>query len=303
MDQSRRRTARLAECPVILRILFDPMFGVASFPARSPSQTSRARLMELDRDQERKTYRHCQIGFGFLSMALLIASVMRLLTLPMFFQGRHWLARLRDSAVWHWADTPIVFGCLIGWYLLLNCWKTRAWQRTTGLLVVMGMVDTVLWLIEHGGELGLKTGVIGHDWFREGLGHALGWAELAMAAGLASEVLIHLGIQQAVETGRTTRTLAASGATVWMLHFFIRTDWQAGWPLLLRPGVREEAILLYVASSLIWTVVLLQVTALTMAATRKCTLVLREMEQEDRANDPFRSASEHGFGSVPDDRF
>jgi len=259
--------------------------------------------MELERDQERKTYRLCQMGFGFLSAALLVACLTQLVTLPVFFHRGHGLAWLRNSAVWHWADTPIVFGCLIGWYLLLGCWKTRAWQRTTGLLVVMGIVDAVLWLMDHSGDLGLRTGDLGHTWFRYCLGHALGWAELALVAGLASEVLVHLGIQQAVETGRTTRTLAASGTTVWMLHFFIRTDWQAGWPLLVRPGLRDEAFLLYVASILIWTVVLLQVTALTIAATRQSTLVLREMEKEERANDPLRSASEPDFGPNSDERF
>ena len=259
--------------------------------------------MELDREQERSTYRLSQFGFGFLSAALILASLLRLLTLPRFFHGRQFLAWLFDSSLGHGVDTPIVFGCLIGWYLLLGRWHTPSWQRRTGLLVVMGIVDTVLWLIDHQGDLGLRTGEIGHLWFRENLGHALGWAEIVLVASLASEVLVHLGIGHAAETGRTTGTLAASGSMIWILLFFLRTDWKSGWPLMVRQGPREEAFLLYVASTLIWTVVLIQVTALSIAATRQCGKVLRNMAREDLENDPLRSASEQEFGFQPDDRF
>jgi hypothetical protein len=47
---------------------------------------------------------------------------------------------------------------------------------------------------------------------------------------------------------------------------------------------------------MIWTVTLIQVTALTVAATKQCSAVLAEMAQEDQQSDVFKSPSDDEFG-------
>ena len=258
--------------------------------------------MVSEREQERKTYRLCQLGFGLLAGVLTFVCLLELVSIPGFFIDRRFLAGLFNSPLVRWSDTGIVFGSLTGFYLLVGRWQTTSWQRRTGLLVVMGIIDAVLWTVQHGEELGLRMGDVGHVWFRSNLGHALGWAELALLASVASEVLVHLGVTQASEAGRATRSLAASGATIWMLFFFLSTDRRAGWPLIPLPP-RQETVLLEIGTNLIYLVILIQVTALTIAATRRCGLTMKEIDQEDRENDPLRSESDKDYALDPRDRF
>lgn len=244
--------------------------------------------MDNERDQARLTYRYCRAGFAILSFALLLACLTTLLGLPRHFGGRAFLPWLQHTTWWHWVDAPIVWGCLVGSYLLWGRWDDPGWQRRTGLLVAMGTADAVLWLIDHGQDLGLRTGELGHLWVRHNLGRALGWAEFALLASLACEVMVHLGVEPAAETGRATRSLAATGAAVWMLLFCQTTNWRGGWPLVWKPFNTIETLLLDLGSTMIWTITLIQVTALTMATTRQCSGVLAEMEREDAENDPLR---------------
>jgi hypothetical protein len=243
---------------------------------------------EQERDRERTTYQLCRLGFGILSAALVLACVSTLLSLPRHFGGRAFLPWLQASAVWYWIDAPIVWGSLIGSYLLWARWNDPSWQRRSGLLVVMGATDAVLWLIEHGQDLGLSTGEFGHLWLRHNLGQALGWAEFALIASLACDVMRHLGVGPAAETGRATRSLAATGAAVFMLYFCQMTAWHRGWPLEWRRFNTLESLLLDLGSTMIWTITLIQVTALTIATTRQCSEVIAEIDRETLLNDPLR---------------
>ncbi len=251
--------------------------------------------MEQEREQERQTYQLCRLGFAILSFALVVACLSTALALPRHFGRPAFLPWLHQAGWWQWHDAPIVWGSLVGTYLLWARWNDPGWQRRTGLLVVMGTVDAVLWLIEHGPELGLRTDEVGHLWLRHNLGQALGWAEFALIASLSCEVMVHLGVTQAAETGKATRSLAATGAVVWMLWFCQMTNWHT-WPLEFRRFHTLESLLLDLGSTLIWTITLIQSTALTIAATKQCTRVLAEIDQDATENDLLRSASEQGGG-------
>jgi hypothetical protein len=77
-----------------------------------------------------------------------------------------------------------------------------------------------------------------------------------------------------------------------MLLFCQRTDWNRGWPLQGPRRASIEAKLLDLGSTMIWTITLIQVTALTIAATRETSRTLSEMDRDDRQEDLFRSPSE-----------
>ena len=121
-----------------------------------PRRESNA-LMDLEREQERQTYRLCRLGFAILSFALVVACLTTILILPRLFGGRGVPALAAELGVVDWVDAPVVWGSLVGTYLLWGRWDNPSWQRRSGLLVVMGVVDVVLWLLEHGGDLGLRT--------------------------------------------------------------------------------------------------------------------------------------------------
>ena len=55
----------------------------------------------------------------------------------------------------------MVWGCLVGTYLLWGRWSDSGWQRRVGLLIVMSLVDVVLWALNQSDELNLELGDIG----------------------------------------------------------------------------------------------------------------------------------------------
>jgi hypothetical protein len=250
--------------------------------------------MDLDpeRDTQRQTYRLCRLGFAIMAAILVLASADAVVFLARLF-GFRLLAWIAHTPVWRWLGVPIVWGSLVGSYLLWGRWREPSWQRRAGLLVLMCLVDAVLWIIDHGNVLGLSVGGFGHEWLRSQLGQALGWAEFALIASLAGDLMAHLGADQAPDAAKATRSLAATGAVVWFLYFCEQTIWSQGWPLVgkARPD-SLESLLLFLGSQMIWTVTLIQVTALTIAATRQTSQALDEMDREDQDHDLFRSPSE-----------
>jgi len=247
--------------------------------------------MDPQREQDRRTYSLCRLGIGLLTFALMIATVTTVISMPRLFIFRPILATLLDSVLWHWSDTPVVWGSLIGVYLLWGRWEDTGWQRRTGLLLVMCLVDVVLWFLSHGEDMGLRLGNFGHEWLRHNIGQALGWAEFALIASLTCDLLVHLGIPRAMETAKATRSLAATGALLWMLMFFQLTNWST-WPLE-RGRIRGvEVYLIYLAWNMIWTITLIQVTALTIATTRQCGVVIAELDRQDQDHDLLQLPSE-----------
>jgi hypothetical protein len=256
--------------------------------------------MDQERETQRKTYQLCRLGFAILSLSLLLASADAVLALMAQFGARSFVIWINNQAWWRWVGTPIVWGSLLGTYLLWGRWSDTGWQRRAGLLVVMNMVDAILWTLDHGNDLGLRLEDVGHHWFRSNLGQALGWAEFTLIASLAGDVMAHLGVEQAREASKSTRSLAATGALVWMVLFYHCTAWKRGWPLEGPRNVRSlETILLYLGSTMIWTITLIQVTALSIAATRETSRALAEMDLEDESDDLFPSPSDSHADLLP----
>ncbi len=260
-----------------------------------PDEPHEFNTPETERERQRLTYQLCRLGFGLLSGALVVASVTSVLGLLFLFMGRGGVGnQIMESAIWKWSHVPVVWGSLIGAYLLWGRWKARAWQRRSGLLLLMCIVDAALWFLEHANEFGLHEGRVDYLWLRNELGEALGWAEFALLATLSCQMLAHLGVEQAPEAGKATRSLAATGAVVWMIFFLQCTDWR-NLGAQDHPRIRgAEGVLLYFGTHMIFTLVLIQVTALTIAATRQLNRVLLEMDREDREPELLRSSSELG---------
>jgi len=175
----------------------------------------------------------------------------------------------------------------VGAMMLWGRWDHKSWQRRTGFLLLMCLVDLVLWFVDRGEGQG--PGQV--NWFRSNLGQALGWAEFALLASLSGDYLVHLGLDQAEDSAKSTRSLAATGAVVWMLQFCESTNWDGGWPLRPR-NLGMQGWLLFLGSELIWMITLIQVTALIIAAFRQSNRTLSEMDREDQDHELLRSPSE-----------
>jgi hypothetical protein len=248
-------------------------------------------MIDLEREQLHRTYQLCRLGFGILAVALLIACFVSILEVFATFHP-HLVSQVFKYEWVKWIDIPIVWGSLIGTTLLWGRWEQVSWQRRSGLLLVMCLVDVGLWFLDRGEALGLRDGELGHRWLRINFGQALGWAEFALAASLSSDFLLHLGIEPARESGKSARSMAATGAVLWMLLFCEQTDWSGGWPLQPMRRPPFPSLLLRHGSVLIWTITLIQVTALVVSATRQSGHALKEMRCEDDDHDLLRSRSD-----------
>jgi hypothetical protein len=243
--------------------------------------------MEFDREQLRRTYEVSRIGFWVLSVALALACVTSVMPLLAHLYPEFCL-RVMKASWYNSLGVPITWGSLLGVTLLWGRFEHSGWQRRVGLLLLMSLVDAGLWLLDHGAALGITDGNVGHEWLRSNLGEALGWAEFALLAGLSCDYLEHLGVEYARESGKSTRSMAALGAVLWLLVFCQLTNWSAGWPLTARPIRSLEELLLHEATLLIWAITLIQVTALAISAAQRSGAVLAEMRLEDEADDPFQ---------------
>src|SRR2546428_673819 len=89
-------------------------------------------IMETEREAQRQTYQLCRLGFAILSLSLLLACFTEVLSLIALFGGGSFLAWIVNLWWWHWVETPIVWGCLLGTYLLWGRWSDTGWQRRVG---------------------------------------------------------------------------------------------------------------------------------------------------------------------------
>jgi hypothetical protein len=251
-------------------------------------------MHDLDREQLRKTYQLCRTGFLFLAISL-VPCCLWAVVLMIGMLGDHRIFLWLNQLPWNeWIFTLSVWGSLVGTTLLWGRWDTKSWQRRTGLLLFMCLVDLVLWFLEQGNGPGRDEG----SWFRSNLGHALGWAEFALMASLSGDYLVHLGLEQAEDSAKSTRSLAATGAVIWMLGFCEQTNWDRGWPLQQR-NVGIQGHLLFLGWHLIWTITLIQVTALIIASVRQSVRILREMDHEDQSHELLGFPSESSGQKSP----
>lgn len=249
-------------------------------------------MFDIEREQLRKTYQLCRLGFTILAAALVLACFSSLLDLFSRFD-RGLVTWIQQSVLYRWLDTPIVWACLIGATLLFGRWDHASWQRRAGLFLLMNLVDLGLWFIARGDAIGVGASEFGHEWLREIMGEALGWGEFALISSMTCDYLVHLGVDHARDSDKSTRSMAATGAMVWLLLVCQLTDWHAGWPLQAHHQLRGlEGMLLYHGFKLIWAITLIQVTALVISAARQSTEVIAEMDREDQENDLLRSRSD-----------
>jgi len=258
--------------------------------------------MDMEREKQRQTYQICRLGFGILSLALILATIPEVLLLLQLFFWPGVMGWFAQTSFYRWLDVPIIWGSLVGAYLLWGRWAESGWQKRAGLLLLMCSIDVLNWFLDHGEQLNLRLHEVGHEWLRTEIGGALGWAEFALIASLACDLLAHLGVTQATDAGKATRSLAATGAVVWLISFIDQTAWAQGWPLQRRGIMNLQSYMLFLGTRMIWTITLIQVTALTVATARQLSRVLSEMDQEDQDHDLFKSPSDQDYGLLVSSR-
>ena len=86
-------------------------------------------MFELERDQIRKTYQLCRIGFFLLTVSLVPACILSLLAMIGLLGDRQLFNQIVDSPWNQWVYTLSVWGSLAGAMLLWGRWDQKSWQR------------------------------------------------------------------------------------------------------------------------------------------------------------------------------
>ncbi|WP_165244318.1 hypothetical protein [Paludisphaera soli] len=212
-----------------------------------------------------KTYRICRLGFFLLAVGLVPACLVDVLWLVGRFGDPRLLMLVDRSGLISLVATVTPWATLAGSTVLWGAWSNPSWQRRAGLLLTMCLVDVGSWFLDQGDPMMRGE----HAWFRLQLGTALGWAEFALLASLSGAFLAHLGVEPAEESSKSTRSLAATGAVVWLMLFCETANLQAGWPVQPNPRFTLHAQLLWMGNTMIHTICLIQVTALVVSAVRR----------------------------------
>ena len=126
----------------------------------------------------------------------------------------------------------------------------------------------------RGDAMGARIGEFGHEWLRRNLGTALGWGEFALISSLTCDYLVHLGVDHARDSDKSTRSMAATGAMLWLLLFCQTTQLGACGRCNDSISAIWKASCSHHGYHLIWTITLIQVTALIISAVRQSTYVL-----------------------------
>jgi hypothetical protein len=245
-------------------------------------------MIEQRHDDYVRTYTLCRSAFLFLAIGLVPAAFLQLLYVVGTVGDRQISLWLQQATWPSWISTLTTWSLLIGTTLLWGRWDNASWQRRTSALMTMCLVDVGIWFL----DLDATPALAESAWFRSQVGFALGWAELALLASLSGDFLTHLGLEQAEESAKSTRSLAASGAMIWLLVFCEVANLRAGWPIKPHRPVPRQTHLLWLGAELISTICLIQVAALVVAALRQSDRQVRDLAADEPEDDVFTVPTE-----------
>jgi uncharacterized membrane protein len=258
---------------------------------RFPIPGTRANtVMDLELEQLRPRYGLCRAGFGLIALSIALLCLSNACHLAQLLSQNPFLKQFLDSSFWNWAvGAPITWASLLGSYLLWGRWKEPEWQRRAGLLVLMNFIDLITWFVQNREAFGLGTGELRHAWLMNQVTVILGWSEMLLMSGLATDLILHLGEEQQPEISRASQTLSILGLGLAVIMLLLRTAWD--WPLRPLPP-NHLTIMMYLGSELLMTMTAFQVTAVSIMAARRCGQYLRELDRYESNHDLLKSRSE-----------
>lgn len=240
----------------------------------------------------RPRYRLSRLGFllaGLASGLMTFDAAVHLATLL----WPDWpLAGLVSAGTWHLGGGgTIVVAAVLGSYLLWGRWREPSWQARSGLLVLLALAGAVAWVLQQATALGLE----GVDFPREWAYHlriGLRWGWMALLAGLAADVVVHLGREEGHDTRASIYALVLASAVIWGLDLLHHTEWAGVWPPRRRPFWSPLTWPLWLALNGLRGLAGFFLTSLALLAARECTTLIRELDRTEAAHDLFPSPSE-----------
>lgn len=251
----------------------------------------------MDGDAEaldpRPRYRFCRLGLFFVAIAaglMTLDAVGHLAFLLSFYPP---IRLFLSGDAWQWgAGSGIVWSALVGSLLLRGCWPDPSWRRRSGPLALLALAGVVFWVLQHSEAFGLEVGRQESAWLRDQLRLGCRWAWMLLLASLGADVAVHLGRKEGHEVRASIFALVSATVFVWVLIFVHQTDWVRGWPLQPRRFLTPLSWPLALALNGLRGMAGFFLTSLTLLASRECSVLLAELDQEVLANHLFPNPSE-----------
>jgi hypothetical protein len=242
--------------------------------------------LENERERQRRSYYLSWIGFGLITVWLMVAALYRSTYLLLVFTNHTPnVGRLLGvDALEFTCITIWVWSRSLGSLFLWSAWPEKTWKRRAGLFVMMSMADLGLWATQYCVQLGIRQQPADHEFLRMSLSMALGWARLILVASLAGNFAEHVGYRRAQEFVKAATSTASTGAILWFFYFISEVNWRRPGPLApirLDPSL----IMLMLTTYVVMTISIIQLVLLALLATRSSMEALREMRQEDKVYD------------------
>lgn len=191
---------------------------------------------------------------------------------------------------------------LAGPFLLWGRWPHRRWTVLTGLLIVAGLIDLGLWVVDLQQRGGPAVVALGdHLWLRLHLARAASWVQVGAGVGLAAAFLDHLGAHKDARRAERIGGFLMAGVPLWLLYFIHETAWSNGWPLV-QWGMDELGRILLMAYFLPLTLATIQLMVVDMIAAREANRLAADWRthQLHHGTELLRSRSDFtDFPNVP----
>jgi hypothetical protein len=261
--------------------------------------------MDFEAIDYRPRYRLCRLGLILCALATGVMAADSAVLLAFLLSLDVRLYRFISGPIWQWgAGSTIVWSALLGSYFLWGRWREGDWSRRSASLLALALAGVGFWALQHGETFGLGPKDGPHDWLRDALRLTARWGWMFLLTGLAAEVAMHLGREEAEESRGTIYALLAAAVFLWGIYLVHQTAWERGWPLRRRVHVTPTTWLLWLGISVLRGLASFLLTALCVLAARECSAVVRDLDRAERGDDLFVSPSE-GFGKsllMTDDR-
>jgi hypothetical protein len=243
---------------------------------------------EFETIDHRPRYRLCRLGLIFAAGASAIMAADSAGFLAFLLSWDHRLFKFLTGPVWQWgAGSAIVWCALIGSLALCGRWREADWPRRSGTLLTLAVLGVGLWVLQHGDEFGLVKGEVPDHWLRDMIRLGARWWWMLLLAGLAADVALHLGREEADDARGTIYFLVGSAAFLWVIWIIHQTDWAHGWPLRGRAWITPITWLLWLGISALRAFGSFALTTLCLLAARGCTDILRELDRAARGEHLF----------------
>ncbi len=225
-------------------------------------------------------YRWCRVGFSLTALACVVMAFHAAGVTFFFLTWHPSLRQFFNSGDWLLAATSVIsWSSLLGCLALAPCWPEPYWRRRVSILIALSVISVVVWLLRHAVRFGLASEPIPHTELMVHASLGLRWVWLAILAGLAADVLVHLGDDNAPRLRAGILATITAGVAFWILTLLIELM-----PGLAAPRRPRAFVAIWMQLLGFWGLYCaagFSTAVLVLMGSRECKRLIRDLKREE----------------------